>query len=132
MSLSIRSIVNGTCYYRIDYLTFHVSFWGGLYHIAIATSNSKLLYLKRFILKDALQRDTMIDDFKKSFQPKPKPKKVVKVVKQKPADGSAADTAGGGGNMEHLQGDLRTLVTRFLDPKVGYCKEINIYINKAS
>ena len=68
----------------------------------------------------------MIDDFKKSFQPKPKPKKVVKVVKQKTADGSAADTAGGG-NMEHLQGDLRTLVTRFLDPKVGYRKEIDIY-----
>ncbi len=70
----------------------------------------------------------MIDDFKKSFQPKPKPKKVVKVVKQKAttADGSAADA--GGGNMEHLQGDLRTLVTRFLDPKVGNSKEIDIYI----
>ncbi len=77
--------------------------------------------MKINIFKDALQRDTMIDDFKKSFQPKPKPKKVVKVVKQKTAataDGSAADTAGGG-NIEHLQGDLRTLVTRFLDPKVS-------------
>merc|ERR1719354_1105691 len=77
--------------------------------------------------KDALQRDTMIDDFKKSFQPKPKPKKVVKVVKQKTADGAAADTAGGGGNMEHLQGDLRTLVTRFLDPKVKKEKKTDIY-----
>merc|ERR1719354_258520 len=80
--------------------------------------------------KDALQRDTMIDDFKKSFQPKPKPKKVVKVVKQKTAataDGSAAADTAGGGNMEHLQGDLRTLVTRFLDPKVKKEKKTDIY-----
>ena len=32
--------------------------------------------------------------------------------------GGAGGGAGGEENMEHLQGDLRTLITRFLDPKV--------------
>lgn len=64
--------------------------------------------------KDMKQREDMIDDFKRSFiKAKPKKKKEKKVEGDKVAPGGGE----GGVEQDYLKGDLRTLVSRLMDPK---------------
>ena len=64
-------------------------------------------------IQDPKQRETMMDDFKKSFKPKPK-KKIEKAVPEKPAGSGEGSVPAA-----ELEGDLRSLISRLIDPKVN-------------
>merc|ERR1719339_51086 len=70
--------------------------------------------------KDASQRKIYLEDFRKSFK-----KKSWEMDEKEKEEGKKKEE---GNDKEHLQGDYRTLIDRFLDPKVKKEKKTDIYL----